>query len=414
MKRFIYFLFLFLLSAGVLKAGEIWEGNAAIIRKGEFDSEGLFAASNSFPKNSEILVENIQNGKQVKVTVLQRIQGESNIFLLLSEQAALEIGISSSEVIRVKASMLNSLGIDLSSIPDDLPYNPDPDIDPAAGISDFEDETAEEDEVPVEIAELTVSESESEREPVEEPAEAEESSLSPEEQRLQELASRTPQKQLFMPPREDERFVLGTVETTPKEEPSEPEPIEEERPSHVSMVTPREEGEELATDLPDVNEKPSIEGESYPRPPGETVKAVALAEPDLPASKEPVTTTEPDRLVITLEPSEPQPPPSEEEAIATGEPEEIPPVTAESFPLVEKLESKSYFLQLGAYSTRSRAEKLVRDLSPTYTVSVLPSSIASRTIFRVLIGPLNVDESGTLLYRFKSRGFKDAFIRFVD
>ena len=47
MKKTFYFLLL-ILSAFAF-ADEVWEGNAAIIRRGEFESDGLFAASNSFP-----------------------------------------------------------------------------------------------------------------------------------------------------------------------------------------------------------------------------------------------------------------------------------------------------------------------------------------------------------------------------
>ena len=75
---------------------------------------------------------------------------------------------------------------------------------------------------------------------------------------------------------------------------------------------------------------------------------------------------------------------------------------------------KSYFLQLCAYSTRLLAEKLAQNLQKTYTIAVLPVTAESRLFYRVLIGPLNRDESGTLLYNFRSLGFKDAFIKYVD
>jgi hypothetical protein len=35
---------------------------------------------------------------------------------------------------------------------------------------------------------------------------------------------------------------------------------------------------------------------------------------------------------------------------------------------------------------------------------------ATDPIFKVVIGPLNRDESGTLLYRFRASGFPDAFL----
>jgi cell division protein FtsN len=82
--------------------------------------------------------------------------------------------------------------------------------------------------------------------------------------------------------------------------------------------------------------------------------------------------------------------------------------------LSEMLPARTYFVQLGAYSTRTLAEKLAGDLTQTYTVTILPASSGGRRFYKVLVGPLNVDESGTLLYQFRSRGFKDAFIQYVE
>jgi cell division protein FtsN len=82
--------------------------------------------------------------------------------------------------------------------------------------------------------------------------------------------------------------------------------------------------------------------------------------------------------------------------------------------LFETLPSRTYFVQLGAYSTRNLAENLAGDLTRSYSVTILPADSGGRRLYRVLVGPLNVDESGTLLYQFRSRGFKDAFIQYVE
>jgi hypothetical protein len=111
-----------------------WEGNAAVVRSGEFASPGLFAASNSFPQGTLLQVENPQNGKAVQVTVVDRIDGRSNVFLLLSEQAAAVLGLPPSEVIRVKARVL------IASIDTSRPGTREPtasadqDVNPAAAV----------------------------------------------------------------------------------------------------------------------------------------------------------------------------------------------------------------------------------------------------------------------------------------
>ncbi|HEC62333.1 MAG TPA: hypothetical protein ENI27_08785, partial [bacterium] len=102
MKKTVCFLLFLGLAIGDMQSEEVWEGNAAVIRRGEFDTSGLYAASNSFPKNTKIKVENFETGEQVEVTIIKRIDGPGNVFLLLSEQAAAAINLSSSEVIRVK------------------------------------------------------------------------------------------------------------------------------------------------------------------------------------------------------------------------------------------------------------------------------------------------------------------------
>ena len=41
-------------------------------------------------------------------------------------------------------------------------------------------------------------------------------------------------------------------------------------------------------------------------------------------------------------------------------------------------------------------------------LKVTPQRVA---VYKVLVGPLNQDESGALLYKFRVKGFPDAFVR---
>jgi cell division septation protein DedD len=121
---------------------------------------------------------------------------------------------------------------------------------------------------------------------------------------------------------------------------------------------------------------------------------------------------------------EPAPEPAPEPAIAEPEPEAPPvavlPSTAAEPPLAaaeaKSLVRKSFYLQLAAYSTRELAEKLARQVGTyaRYTVEILPAASGGAPLFKVLIGPLNRDESGTLLYQFRARGFRDAFVQYVE
>ena len=124
-------LFFIFFSGGLLLYGEqTWQGNAAMIRRGEFETAGYFAASNSFPLNTKILVKNLYNGRTTEVIVIKRLSEYYSVFLLLSEEAASELSMSEDDVINVEVLVLNFGTGDTIGLPDDLPYNPDPDVFP--------------------------------------------------------------------------------------------------------------------------------------------------------------------------------------------------------------------------------------------------------------------------------------------
>jgi len=445
-KLFVVLLALCLCAAAAF-AQQNWQGNAAIARRGEFSAPGLFAASNAFPENTPILVRNPQSGQSVQVTVAQRIPGAGSIFLLLSEEAGTQIGLTGSEVIRVRANVVSSLGKGLSESLQEEAYSADPDLNPPISIAEEQlpagPETTSEEQVqpeaPVEVAQEptpdqvesidseetaeSVGEQAARPEVAEQPAEEEEVveaeapaapkeiEKTPEEKRLEELADRIPQKQLYMPPRQQEIYALAP-------EPSEAEEIEEEiaevvveeeaviepEAPQVSMLVPPEEQEDLDVALPGPEavepEKPSPEGSRLPVP-----------EEESPLTMEP---EEPPFTAEDIEVAEVVEPLVEEEPVAEIAMAESPPTPEEQMILSEILPSSSYFVQLGAYSTRGLAEKLAGNFTQTYSVTILPASSGGRQFYKVLVGPLNVDESGTLLYQFRSRGFKDAFIQYVE
>jgi hypothetical protein len=423
MHRIILFFLLSFCALSTITSQEVWEGTAAQIRPAEFTTPGFFAASNSFPKNSTIEIESLETGKRVKVTVLKRIDQSANIFILVSAKAAAALGIGPSEVIRVKCRLTAGSLMPMAGLPDDLPYNPDPDIDPTVAISEMElrsvkIEPAEEPaQAPVEEAETAAEVTEETASPPEAeltliaPLE-EEASTSPDlpestlpewtQDDLSRLAFRSPQKKLFMPPREDERFVFI--------EPPQP-PAPEEKGTIAGLIRPGEDRlEEASLELPGVEqeEKPLIE-EAYPLTyTSEEGEEIGIVTPEPPLEETP------ERVVITLEPTEPRPP--VEEAAERAPAEAVQAAAAgEGLLFIDKLPKESYFIQLGAYTAKSLALKLGRDLAGTYSVAILPAAGRDRgIIYKVMIGPVNDDESGVLLYNLKSRGFKDAFIQYGE
>jgi len=441
-----------------------WDGNAAVVRKGEFDSPGLFAASDSFPQGTLLRVENPQNGKAVQVTVVDRINGRGNVFLLLSEQAAAVLGLSPSEVIRVKARVLIA-SIDSARAGSREPAaSPDPDVNPAAAVAALPEAAAAKSEAteapaeaaaaaaePVAAAGAPAPELPAKAPPEEPPPEAvtPPAGITPEvstasapeaqpeapaadaaERRLEELAARIPQKRLFQPPPESSAVAPEpaiaaepAVETAIEETVP---PVEEEpEGGSLSALPPVAAAQSEALPEGEVPEEPPV-AEMAPLPAEATLtEELPLAEaaveeepaeatPSLSVSPEPVPAPEP-AIAAPATPVLQEPPP--EPATAAPRVAAVPSTAAET-PAAETLSlaRRSFYLQLGAYSTRGLAEKLAREVSSyaRYTVAVLPTSTGARPLYKVLIGPLNRDESGTLLYQFRARGFRDAFLQYIE
>jgi len=79
-----------------------------------------------------------------------------------------------------------------------------------------------------------------------------------------------------------------------------------------------------------------------------------------------------------------------------------------SIPRIYELSRGSYYVQLAAYDTAESLEKSVSKIDHHYKPVVYKDG---DRWYRVLLGPLNQGESAAVLARFKSIGYKDAFVR---
>jgi cell division protein FtsN len=91
--------------------------------------------------------------------------------------------------------------------------------------------------------------------------------------------------------------------------------------------------------------------------------------------------------------------------------EQEPEPAAGELPLVGSLDANRYYLQVGAYSNAGSAQRAVAQLGAQYPTEVLADGGEGRTLYRVLVGPLNEDERGSVLYFVRAMGYRDAFIR---
>lgn len=243
-------------------------------------------------------------------------------------------------------------------------------------------------------------ESEEEAVAVEEPAPIEEETEdTPEEENAELVVVEEPQaEEEPETPAEDEiEEEAVTVE--------EPAPIEEDSAVEENQV-------EEVSDPEEVVAEPSVEPE-------------AQAEPEVQSSEE---TESSDYAPIILVPSEPESPEPSVPASAEDEPIEIVPVesvpeekTAEPEPLRSEypvniqdhvvssesaLASNCYYIQIATMGNIKNIENLLVKYSK-YPVLLIPAG----KNYRVLVGPLSVDEYGAVLAKFKDAGFKDAFVR---
>lgn len=112
-----------------------WEGTAVVGRYGEFPPGGLYVASNTFPLNSMVSVTNMSSGKTARLIVAKTVD-DPGVFMLLSEAAAVELGVTSENTIGVRVEPVQLPGLTSVDPNKDLPYHPDPDVNPAASLGD--------------------------------------------------------------------------------------------------------------------------------------------------------------------------------------------------------------------------------------------------------------------------------------
>jgi hypothetical protein len=231
---------------------------------------------------------------------------------------------------------------------------------------------------------------------------------------------------------------LSDEGTAPAEEKAvelEPAPVTDTE-SSAEAVTPDvqpEKGGNIETEKVDgttgASSEPDVAGEPF-----DEDKTVAPEE-SAPAVSSPVEDEAPDSEAyapIILVPSSPNPPASgknaEQEAAAGSLPsetlaaadsaKEMPaaasaPVSGEldkyTLPNLKSLESGKYYIQIGVFADETNIREIVKKYGKKYPITLVP--LVSGKAKQVMVGPLSVDEYAAVTERFKSYGFKDAFLR---
>ncbi len=80
-------------------------------------------------------------------------------------------------------------------------------------------------------------------------------------------------------------------------------------------------------------------------------------------------------------------------------------------PSLNDLESGKYYIQIAVYGSDDNILDVINKYGANYPITIVP--MAGGKTKQVLVGPVTMDEYKVVLERFKSYGFKDAFLRKV-
>ena len=301
------------------------------------------------------------------------------------------------------------------------------------------DEEFEEEETPVEDAEEENEEEAFEDETpdaIEEAAEEE----AFEEDMLDELPAEEESEEESVE-EEPEEFEEEAAEPEIEEETAEEETVEEDIPEEEEAFdeeTPADIPEETTEAEDDVPAAEAFEADKLDDLPAETE-----AEPESEVSEETIEENETDEYeAIVLVPADANPPENEEDEVedviseddidaideeitltpleeeTPAEPEEPKPepkaVTSYDkymVPSLKNLESGKYYIQIAVYSSEDNILDVINKYGTNYPITIVP--MAGGSSKQILIGPVTMDEYKVVLERFKSYGFKDAFLRKV-
>ena len=291
----------------------------------------------------------------------------------------------------------------------------------------FEDETpdaieeaAEEEAFEEDKLDELPAEEESEEESVEEePEEFEEEASEPEEFEEETAGQETVEEETV-------------EEDIPEEEESlEEEAFDEETPADIPEETTEAEDDVPAAEAFEADELDDLPAETETEPENEVSEETEENETDeyeaivlVPADANPPENEEDEvedvfsednidaideEITLTplveetpAEPDEPKPEPEQE-------PKAVTSYDKYMVPSLKNLESGKYYIQIAVYSSEDNILDVINKYGTNYPITIVP--MAGGSSKQILIGPVTMDEYKVVLERFKSYGFKDAFLR---
>jgi hypothetical protein len=398
-----------------------WEGSAAVAPNGDLPSTGFYIATNAFPRNTVVDITNIETGKSTRVIVSNTLTSPG-LLAVVSREAAQLIGMRAGSISRIRMiqpsdpmAYMRFTESMTAGIPE---YDSGDVIDEENLVADVYDndayspvdtvnKTAEAQRTPPTVPGYIVDEPEwggnGKLQIVDVPGYMVEPEEHPEPaEDLDHIVNRDRDPVIHDPlyiTEEPKKDIIKDV--SPKTDEKPPIDIEKDTPVFITEA-PRD---EVVKDVSPWQEKvevvtPSGQPETITQaPPGQQILVPVETAPNPPPS---VYGINPEDIIpgIVIATPERQATVVNDNKIAAADP---------NFPVktIDRLDRGKYYVQVAA-QPENLVENMLNQIDRSFAPVVFKGT---DNIYRILIGPLNQGESAAVLARFKSIGYKDAFVR---
>ncbi|MDR0689895.1 MAG: SPOR domain-containing protein [Spirochaetaceae bacterium] len=366
----------------------IWEGIARIIPGDGSSEKGYGIATNAFPPNTVVEVTNLENGKAIRAVITSAL--ESPGFLAtFSRDTAAAMDARSQSLVRVKITEARDPG-SFSPLTGGTksPGEPSQGTGTANKGEEKQDSTA-----PSVVPQSILTQPGTPDTLAGVPKSAEPLTHG-------EVRSEGIPDIIVPPPRPEEE--AGRELSFNEESPQSPEPLFPVPPRYPADPDPLQ-GYDLV--LIPVEERPPVEtADAWILPPEAEIAPLG----PLPLGESfSGTVIDPALIIPSLE-DQAAPVPLVQE---TPPPELFEERPFFSVPVITSLEPGQYYLQLGAFGMIELVEAELSRIGKNYPLVIQGGGNPQTPLYRILLGPVNLGESGALMQRFKSLGYEDAFIR---
>lgn len=402
-----------------IHGASVWEGAAGIASNSDFPTQGNYILSNAFPKHTVVEITNLENGITIQAEVTGPL-GTSGVLAAVSPEAAKNLSLRSGSVSRVRVRIPFTSAENL--VFDNSFQNNDPDVNPQAAIAFDkarygETEVSEDEEwlgyVPEQVFtdEMVAQEDSGEGT----------QGVGPEKNIVPEEVITASEEAI-----ENKKAIEGETEIEAAKGSSEirdektesvevvlipPEEIETEDEDEIIVLS----DDSLVPETPETSELPdaekvaddviiSDEPELVVSFDDSQIEINRENQPVLPDS-EVVAETDIDSDFIAKEEDIiiPETPVIADESTVKGNVDEYVSETQDTL-------EKGIYIQIAALQDSKTLDEVCGKYGEDYPIKLVELQNNGKNLVRVLIGPVNRDEYGAVLERFKSFGFKDAFV----